>query len=226
MTEQNDAAAGVADTDDNDWRVTVRLHRGGQVSKAAAHLSAQQVEDEVRRKLGGKVMVGADGGSELFLYTAAYDAAVAAQQSVADVLSGNGLPADFTIERWHPIEEEWEPVDVAMPTTAAQIEKERKRLDAEETGESLALGIALFEVRVQLPTHRDSVALAARLQAEGYSVARRWRFVVVGANNADQAEEFAARIRQGVPAGAVVSIEEVGPSRPYTVFELAAGSGL
>jgi hypothetical protein len=105
VTEQNDAAAGVADTDDNDWRVTVRLHRGGEVSKAAAHLSAHQVEDEVRRKLGGKVMVGADGGSELFLYTAAYDAAVAAQQSVADVLSGNGLSANFTIERWHPIEE-------------------------------------------------------------------------------------------------------------------------
>jgi hypothetical protein len=226
VTEQNDAAAGVADTDDNDWRVTVRLHQGGQVSKAAEHLSAHQVEDEVRRKLGGKVMVGADGGSELFLYTAAYDAAVAAQQSVADALSGHGLSATFTIERWHPIEEEWEPADAAMPTTAAQIEKERKRLDAEETSESRALGIALFEIRVQLPTHRDSVALATRLQAEGYPVVRRWRFLVVGANNADQAEEFAARIRQEVPAGAEVSIEEVGPSRPYTVFELAAGSGL
>ncbi len=226
MTEQNDAAAGVAQTDDNDWRVTVRMHEGGQVSRAAAHLSAHQVEDEVHRKLGGKVMVGADGGSELFLYTATYDAAVAARQSVADILSGHGLSANCTIERWHPIEEEWEPADVALPATAAQIEKERKRLDAEETGESLALGIALFEIRVQLPTHRDSVALAARLKTEGYSVVRRWRFLVVGANNADQAEEFAARIRQEVPAGAVASIEEVGPSRPYTVFELAAGSGL
>ena len=170
-------------------------------------------------------MVGADGGNELFLYTAGYDAAVAAQQSVAGLLSGHGLSAAFTIERWHPIEEEWEPADVALPTTAAAIEKERKRLDTEETSESKALGIALFEVRVQLPTHRDAVALAARLQAEGYSVARRWRFLVAGANNADQAEEFAARIRQEVPAGAVVTIEEVGPSRPYTVFELAAGSG-
>jgi hypothetical protein len=88
------------------------------------------------------------------------------------------------------------------------------------------MGIALFEVRVQLPTHRAAVALASRLQAEGYPVVRRWRFLVAGANNADQAEEFAARIRQEAPAGAVVSIEEVGPSRPYTVFELAAGSGL
>ena len=69
-------------------------------------------------------------------------------------------------------------------------------------------------------------ATALCLLAEGYSVVRRWRFLVVGANNADQAEEFAARIRPEVPAGAVVSIEEVGPRRPYTVFELLAGSGL
>ena len=226
MTEQNDAAAGPAETDDNDWRVTVRLPEGGQVSKAAEHLSAHQVEDEVHRKLGGKVMVGADGGRELFLYARTYDAAVTAQQSVAGLLSGHGIPAAFTIERWHPIEEEWEPADVALPTTAAEIEKERKRLAAEETSESLAMGVALFEVRVQLPTHRAAVALASRLQAEGYSVVRRWRFLVAGANNADQAEEFAARIRQEAPAGAVVGIEEVGPSRPYTVFELAAGSGL
>jgi hypothetical protein len=226
VTEQNDAAAGPAQTDDNDWRVTVRLAEGGQVSKAAEHLSAHQVEDEVHRQLGGKVMVGADGGRELFLYTRTYDAAVAAQQSVTDLLTGHGLSAAFAIERWHPIEEEWEPADVRLPNTAAEIEKERRRLDAEETTESLAMGIALFEVRVQLPTHHDAVALAARLQSEGYSVVRRWRFLVAGANNSDQAEEFAARIRQEAPTGAVVSIEEVGPSRPYTVFELAAGSGL
>jgi hypothetical protein len=81
-------------------------------------------------------------------------------------------------------------------------------------------------VRVQVPRHHEAVALAERLAAEKYSVVRRWRFLVVGANNADQAEEFAAKIRQEAPADAVVTTEEVGPSRPYTVFELAAGSGL
>ncbi len=87
-------------------------------------------------------------------------------------------------------------------------------------------GVALFEVRAQLPSHREAVALAARLAGEGYSVVRRWRFLVVGANNEDQAGEFAARIRHEAPADAVISTEEVGPGRPYTVFELAAGSGL
>jgi hypothetical protein len=225
VTDDN-AATGGATTDDNDWRVTVRLHAGGQAGKAAEHLSAHRVEDEVHERLGGRVILGADGGDDLFLYTHSRDAAAAAQQSVSDLLSGHGLGADYTVERWHPVAEEWEPADVPLPGTAAEVRAEHEELDAEETSESVTGGVALFEVRVQLPSHRESVTLAARLAAEGYSVVRRWRFLVVGANNEDQAKEFATRIRQDAPAGAVITTEEVGPGRPYTVFELAAGSGL
>jgi hypothetical protein len=215
-----------AATDDNDWRVTVRLRELGQAGQAVEHLSAHKVESEVHSRLGGRVMVSTDGRDELFLYAHTQDAAATARQSVSDLLAGHGMQADYTLERWHPVEEEWEAADVALPSTPAEVEAERARLDAEETSESLAAGHALFEVRVQLPSHRESVALAASLKAQGYSVVRRWRFLVVGANNADQAEEFAAKIRQEAPAGAVVSTEEIGPGRPYTVFELAAGSGL
>ena len=225
MTDDN-AVAGGATTDSNDWRVTVRLHAGGQAGKAVEHLSAHRVEDEVHKRLGGRVMVGTDGGDELFLYTHSQDAAAAAQQSVSDLLSGHGLGADYVVERWHPVAEEWEPADMELPSSPAEIQAEREQLDAEETSESLATGVALFEVRVQLPSHRESVALAARLAEEGYSVVRRWRFLVVGANNEDQAEEFATRIRAEAPAGAEITIEEVGPDRPYTAFELAAGSGI
>jgi hypothetical protein len=216
---------GIA-TDANDWRLTVRLRDGSQADQAAEHLSAHRVESEVQRGLGGKVVVGSDGGDELFLYARSKDAAAAAQQSVSAVLAGHGMAADYGLDRWHPVADEWEPAGVALPATAADLAAERERLDAEETSESLADGIALFEVRVQLPTHHDSVALAERLRAAGYSVVRRWRFLVVGANNADQAEEFAAAIRQLAPAGAIVSTEEVGPGRPYTAFEIAAGSGI
>jgi hypothetical protein len=216
---------GIA-TDTNDWRVTVQLHDGSQAGRAAEHLSAHEVEGEVQRRLGGRVVVGIGGGDELFLYTRSRDAAAAAEQSVSALLAGHGLAADYSLDRWHPVAEEWQPADVALPATEAELAAERQRLDAEETSESLTGGIALFEVRVQLPSHRDSVALAERLRADGYSVVRRWRFLVVGANNADQAEEFAAAIRDQAPAGAIVSTEEVGPGRPYTAFEIAAGSGI
>jgi hypothetical protein len=213
-------------TDANDWRVSVRLHAGHQVGDAVKHVGSHRVEEEVQTSLGGRVVVGTDGRNELFLYTHAQDAAAAAQQSVRDLLATHGLSADYTVERWHPVAEEWESADVPLPSTPAGVEAEHKELDAEETSESVSSGVALFEVRVQLPSHRDAVALAARLAGEGYSVVRRWRFLVVGANNQDQASEFAAAIRQEAPVGALITTEEVGPGRPYTVFELAAGSGL
>ena len=85
----------------------------------------------------------------------------------------------------------------------------------------------MFEVRVQLGSHREAVALAERLKSEGYPVVRRWRFLVVGANNADQAEEFAATISKQAPAATAVQIEQVGaPHAPFTAFEIAADSGL
>jgi hypothetical protein len=136
------------------------------------------------------------------------------------------MHAEYGLDRWHPVAEDWESADVALPGTAAEIEAERRRLDAEETSESLASGVALFEVRVQLAAHHDAVALADRLRAAGYMVVRRWRFLVVGADNEDQADEFAAAIRQQAPAGAVITTQEVGPARPYTAFEIAAGSGI
>jgi hypothetical protein len=220
-----DQSAG-AITDANDWRVTVRLQESGVAGRAAEHLSSHRVENEVHRRLGGRVVVGIGGDDELFLYTHTQDAAAAAQQSVSELLASHDIQAGYTLQRWHPVAEEWEPADVALPGTPAEVAVERRQLDAEETSESLAGGVALFEVRVQLPAHRDSVELAERLRQEGYSVVRRWRFLVVGANNADQAEEFAAAIRREAPAAAIITTEEVGPARPYTPFEIAAGSGL
>ncbi len=212
-------------TDSNDWRVTVRLHDAAEAAHALAGLSGHRVEREVHARLGGRVMVGAEAGV-LYLYAHSQDAAATAQQTVSDLLGAKGLRADFVVERWHPVEEAWRAADVALPRSAAEIDAERERLDAEETQESLAAGHALFEVRVQLPKHRDAVDLTARLAGEGYSVVRRWRFLVVGANNADQAAEFAAKIRQETPQGAVISTEEVGPLLPFTAIDAAAGAGL
>ncbi len=226
MADESAVTGEGTTTDANDWRLTVRLRDGSQADRAAEHLSAHEAEGEVQRRLGGRVVVGTGGGDELFLYTHSRDAAATARQSVSALLAGHGMEAGYSLDRWHPVAEEWEQADIALPATAAELAAERQRLDAEETSESMASGIAMFEVRVQLPSHRDAVALADRLRDADYSVVRRWRFLVVGANNADQAEEFAAAIRQQAPAGAIVSTEEVGPGRPYTAFEIAAGSGI
>lgn len=225
MTGESSVTGGGAATDSNDWRVVVRLRQAGTAQRAVDALSSHQVEDEVHQRLGGRVAVGTDGAQLVYLYTHTQDAAAAGQQSVSDLLASHGMSADVSVDRWHPIEEEWEAADVPLPADEASLRAERARLDSEETSESLAAGVALYEVRVQLRSHRESVDLADRLAAEGYAVTRRWRFLVVGANNADQAEEFRAAIQRAAPADAEITVGEVGPT-PFTAFELAAGSGL
>jgi hypothetical protein len=226
VTDDSTATGGGVVTDSNDWRITARLGDAEAADQALAKLSSHKVEREVHERLGGKVLVSSGGSGSLYLYAHSRDAAITAQQTVTDVLAGHDVQADFVIERWHPAEEEWQPADVSLPQTPAEMQAERERLDAEETSESLASGHALFEVRVQVPSHHAAVALAARLSSEGYSVVRRWRFLVAGANNADQAAEFAAKIRQEVPSGAIVSTEQVGALLPFSAIDAAAGAGL
>ena len=121
-------------TDANDWRVSVRLHAGHQAGTAVNHVSSHRVEEEVHKRLGGRVVVGTDGGSDLFLYTHTQDAAAAAQESVRDLLASHGMSADYSVERWHPVAEEWEPANVPLPSTPAAVQAEHKELDAEEIG--------------------------------------------------------------------------------------------
>ena len=51
----------------------------------------------------------------------------------------------------------------------------------------------------------SAVALADKLRSEGRTVIRRWKFLVVGANNEDDARELAEQIRREAPPDATVS---------------------
>jgi hypothetical protein len=202
---------------DDDWRVTVTLHDEAHVGRALRTLREHEVEDDVRRRLGHHVAVSADG-SRIFLYADAEDAALEADRVVREVMAQRGLAADFALDRWHPVEEEWQSADVPMPETAAEIQAEHQRLEADETRESLASGHARWEVRVELPSHRDAAALAERLQSEGRPVVRRWKFLVVGANDEDDARDLARVVKQEAPEAASVQVEEAGPLLPFAQY--------
>ena len=45
----------------NDWRVTVTLHDPAHVGRALESLHEHEVEDDVRRRLGHRVAVSAEG---------------------------------------------------------------------------------------------------------------------------------------------------------------------
>jgi hypothetical protein len=201
----------------NDWRVTVTLREQDHAGRVTTALREHEVTDSARGRLGSRVAVSEDG-PQLFLYAGSEDAAREAQQVVGEVLAGHGLAADgVTLERWHPVEEEWEDAGVALPQTDAERQAEHQRLEREETAESLATGHATWEVRVELPSHRAAADLARRVQAEGRPVIRRWTLLVLGANDEDDANDLAQLIRREAPAGATVQAQEIGPVLPFVV---------
>ena len=203
--------------DSNDWRVTISLADPALLERARRSVSGHEVGEDARRQLGRSVAVGA-GDSQIFLYAGTEIAARDAERVARDVLAHQGIPAEFALHRWHPIEEEWESPDVAMPRTEAERQAEHQRLEDAESAESLAAGTAQWEARVEFPSHREAVALADKLRSEGRTVVRRWRFLVVGANNEDDARELAEQIRREAPPDATVRAEHSGVRLPFIPF--------
>jgi hypothetical protein len=199
----------------NDWRITVTLHDESHVDRAMRAVREYEAEDEARRRLGRRVAVSAEG-NRIFLYAGTENAAREADGVLRQLMGQHGLPADFALDRWHPVEEEWESADVAMPQTDEERRAEHERLEQEETRESLASGRATWEVRIQMPSHHAAVELAKRLEAEGRPVTRRWTLLVLGANDEDDATALAELVRREAPADAKVETEELGPLLPFT----------
>jgi len=204
-------------TDTTDWRVTISLTGQAHVEQARQSFSEQEVEEDVRQRLGRNIVVGA-GDSQIFLYAGTELAATEAERTAREVLGKLGIEAEFALHRWHPIEEEWQSPDVAMPQTEAEREAEHQRLEDAETADSVAAGSGLWQARVELESHREAVALAHKLKGEGYSVVRRWKFLVVGANNEDDAQALAEHIGQEAPSGATVCAEPAGVRLPFIAF--------
>ena len=199
--------------DSDDWRVTISVShaRAGQAQQS---LSLRQVEEDIRGQVGRGIAVGA-GEAQIFLYADTETAAGDAERIARDVLAGHGMTAESVLHRWHPIEERWETPDVPMPETKAERQAERQRLVDAEAAESLATGVAQWDVRAELGSHRQAVALARKLESEGRTVIRRWKFLTVGANDEDEARELAGHIRQEAPPDAVVRVEQAGVGWPF-----------
>jgi hypothetical protein len=201
----------VADSDD--WRVTLSVSYA-QAGQAQQSLSLRQVAEDIRRQVGRDIAVGT-GEAQIFLYAGTETAARDAERIARDVLAGHGMTPESAVHRWHPIEERWETPDVPMPQTKAERQAEHQRLVDAEAAESLATGIAQWDVRAELGSHRQAVALARKLESEGRTVVRRWKFLIVGASDEDEARELAGHIRQEAPPDATVMVEQAGMGWPF-----------
>ena len=200
--------------DSDDWRVTISVSGQAQAGRAQRSFSLHEVEEDIRRQVGRTIAIGADE-RQIFLYAGTETAARDPERITRDVLAQDGITAESALHRWHPIEEQWENPDVPMPQTQADRQAEHQRLEDTETAESLATGIAQWQVRVEFGSHRETVALARKLENEGRAVVRRWKFLIAGASNQDDARELAGQIRRDAPPDATVTAEQLGVGWPF-----------
>jgi hypothetical protein len=209
----------------DDFRLAIELDASGDGLSFAESMRELSLERDARRRLGDRVAVSADG-PRVFVYTDTEEAAREAQRAIAPLLAEHALTGSaITLTRWHPDEERWEPLDKPLPTTPAERAAEHAVEEADETAETLEQGFAEWEVRVELPTHADTVRFAEQLEREGIPVLRRWRFLLVGAPNEDEAKALAERVENEAPPGAKVHAEisgaavwKVGDPFPFALF--------
>jgi hypothetical protein len=133
----------------------------------------------LRSRIGSGIEVS-QTDRRAFLYMASALAAAQAEQVVHDVLAEHDAEADVRCDRWNPISKSW---------------TSHERLMNAERRKSAATGQAAWQVRVGPSSHGTLKALARHLDAEGFSVVRRWRYLFTGANCEDDAHALADRIR-------------------------------
>lgn len=196
----------------DEWRVEVDLEDQEHGLTLGERLRSLDLDDEARERLGDRVIVSRDG-PRMFLYTATEEQAREAERVAHDLAAAEGLSAETALTRWHPDEEAWKDPSVPLPSTDEERAAEEQR---HEIAEERA-GRHEWEVRVDLPSLRETLDLARRLGDEGLEVHRRWKHMLVGAATENQAAELADRIRAQAPMAAQVQVEHA-PGGPHPVF--------
>jgi hypothetical protein len=208
----------------DDWRVTIDFDDEGDGTQFTEWLAAVQLESEERNQLGDRVVVSRDG-PRVFLYADSDEQARSVYQTAQARIETEGRSAVTALERWHPVEQVWKDASVPMPESPEEARAEHERLQEREAAESLEKGRAEWEVRIELPTHEDTLALAERLESEGVPLVRRHTFLLAGALNEDDARALAKRLEAEAPEGSRIEVEpggglvwEVAPENPFAVF--------
>jgi hypothetical protein len=188
----------------DDWRIRVEL---GETANAEARLGRLGVDlaEESRRlaeELKGRRLAVSNDEDTVFVYVDTPAEAVSARRIVEAELAEEGIePTEVVSERWLPEEERWSGEPPSETWEQEEVEQ----------------GFAPWEVRVELDSHGEAEQLADQLEAEGYDVARRWRYLIVGAASEEDARELARRVQgEAEPGGEVVW--EATPTNPFAVF--------
>lgn len=189
------------------WRVAIVLGgAAGGVLWGCKRDIAREIQDRA-----GAVVAGVprsawqdSGESPFSAYTGSRATAEAAAQVAQEVASRQGLAARVTVECWRQAKAAWED---ASAVSESDLAEERDNQEREDRRLSAETGVAQWQVRAHLRTHRDTVALAHRLSGDGHQIHQRWKSVVASADTEDDANRLVEKIRQYAASNVEVRAE-------------------
>jgi hypothetical protein len=186
----------------DDWRIRIELESGGRgfLERLGLDISsrASKLADELKLD---RLAVSHDEDT-VFVYAASAAEASQARTLVDTELEESGVAVrEVVLEHWLDDDDRWD--------------SEPDLPDVEE--ELVARGYAPWEVRVECASHDEADRLADELEADGYEVARRWTYLIVGTSTKEEAETLAERVHGEVEAGGEL-VWEVMPRNPFAVF--------
>ena len=188
----------------DDWRIRIEVgdehHAAGLLERLGVGLTGEAAE--LAEELKDRRLAVSRDENEIFVYADSQQAAQAARTVVDAELRAHNVPATITgVEHWLAAEERWD--DEPREETWEQEEVDR--------------GYAPWEVRVECKTHREARELADRLEAEGYGIERRFRYVIAGCSTKEQAEQLAKRLHGEVEPGGEL-VYETAPTNPFAIL--------
>jgi hypothetical protein len=178
-----------------DWRVCIGF---GDLPRSSRDSFRQAVITELGSRLGDQVTVSSNAtrissGTQIFLYAPSIELADEAAQVAREVLARRNISVGTVrTEGWSWREQGWRDADEVPVESAAEQERARHAyLQEQQRATSVRTGFPAYQVRFVLPSHRDVVALAGDLAAQGWRVRRGIRSLIVWANCYDDATGLA-----------------------------------
>ena len=134
----------------NDWRLRIDLHESGIAHRLTEHLEASHLEHDLRDEFHDRVAVSRDGG-EVFCYAETREQASRARELIGALAEQHGWTVELELRRWHPVAEEWEDPDAAVPDSESERTAEHRELLERERADAAQQGYPDFEVRIDAP---------------------------------------------------------------------------
>jgi hypothetical protein len=210
----------------DDWRLQIDFVEENFADALHDRLDAEELEHDLSRAFADRVIVSRNG-TTVFLYAGDREQAEKAQALVEELAQRDKEEVEVIFTRWHTDAEEWRPADEPLPKDGEAQAAEHAARVARERQESAESGYPEYEVRIDLPSHRQALELVERLRGEGLPTVHRWKYVLLGVADEDSANELAERIRAEVPPGSTVAVEgtwrEAYAERPHSPFSFLGG---